>query len=306
MSFASYRESLPRHIPFQLRDLSVRPWIATIRARMAWRKNRFYVKSEKLLALLLSGGAKRILFSEMPEWMEDIKSGFRHLAHQAEFGRITEDAFEQYDIVVPLDLSALEDARRYSPQKKNTLPLPSAESVHLCDDKYEFNEAVTRAGFGRFIPRMVKGFGLKPPYILKKRIGWWGTGCYIVRDQKEEEAHRERISDHDYYCQEIIRGPVEFATHVLFVEGRIVKALNIKYEFASDTPIKGQDTILYKVIHRCRYLKLFTEILQAIRFEGLCCVNYKVAQGQPFLLEINPRFGGSLAPYFFSFVRYLR
>ena len=34
-----------------------------------------------------------------------------------------------------------------------------------------------------------------------------------------------------------------------------------------------------------------------------CCIHYKGAKVRLFLLEINPRFGGSLAPYFFSFVR---
>jgi ATP-grasp domain len=304
MSFANYREALPWRISFGLKGLSLRPDMAGIRARMAWRRNHFYVKSEKLLALLFSGGAKRILFSDMPEWRNDIKGGFRRLPYQVEFGCITEDSFQRYDIVVPLSLSALEQARRHS-SLKNALPLPTADSVRLCDDKFEFNQALINAGFGRYIPRTAQGLVLKPPYLLKKRIGWWGNGCYIIRNRDDEQTHLERINDPEYFCQEIIPGPAEFATHILFVNGSIVKALNIKYEFASDTPIKGQDPILYKVIHRCPYLRLFARVLRAIQFEGLCCVNYKVANGQPFLLEINPRFGGSLAPFFFSFVRHL-
>jgi predicted ATP-grasp superfamily ATP-dependent carboligase len=35
-------------------------------------------------------------------------------------------------------------------------------------------------------------------------------------------------------------------------------------------------------------------------------VNYKVVRGLPYILEINPRFGGSLTPYFFSFIRHLK
>ena len=219
---------------------------------------------------------------------------------------ITEDSFQRYDIVVPLSLSALEEARRRCPLQKNALPLPAAESVHLCDDKYEFNQALVKAGFGRYIPKMAQGLALTPPYILKKRIGWWGKGCYIIRNCDDEEAQLGRITDPKYFCQELVPGSTEFATHILFVDGRIVKALNIKYEFASDTPIKGQNADRLKVIHRCPYLDLFARVLRTIQFEGLCCVNYKVAKGQPFLLEINPRFGGSLAPYFFSFIRHLR
>jgi predicted ATP-grasp superfamily ATP-dependent carboligase len=282
------------------------PSLASVRANIAWRKNRFYVKSEKLLALLSSGGAKKILFSGMPNWVDDIKSGFRRLPHQVDFGSITEDSFQRYDIVVPLSLPALEEARRHSSQQKIALPLPAAESVHLCEDKYEFNQALVKAGFGRYIPKMAQGLALTPPYILKKRISAWGIGCYIIHNCADQEAQLDRITDPKYFCQEFIPGSTEFATHILFVDGKIIKALNIKYEFASDTPIKGQNANHLQVIQGCPYLDLFARVLRTVQFEGLCCVNYKVAKGQPFLLEINPRFGGSLAPYFFSFIRHLR
>ncbi len=35
------------------------------------------------------------------------------------------------------------------------------------------------------------------------------------------------------------------------------------------------------------------------------CINYKVVNGQPVIFEINPRFGGSLSLFFFSFLRHL-
>jgi predicted ATP-grasp superfamily ATP-dependent carboligase len=183
--------------------------------------------------------------------------------------------------------------------------MPAAESVHLCDDKYVLNQALIASGFGQYIPRIAQGLGLTPPYMLKKRIGEWGKGCYIVRNSNDEAELSGRINDPQYFCQEFIQGTTECATHILMVGGRIVKALNIQYWFASDTPIKGQDNAYLKAIHRCPYLDLFARILRTIRYEGLCCVNYKVAKGHPYLLEINPRFGGSLAPYFFSFVRHL-
>ena len=125
----------------------------------------------------------------------------------------------------------------------------------------------------------------------------------MIHDLDEETDAGEQVNDPAYFCQEIIRGRGEFATHILFVKDRIVKSLNIMYEFESETPIKGQDNVLYQIIHRCPYLGLFSDILRSIGFQGLCCVNYKVARGRPYILEINPRFGGSLGSYFFSFVR---
>jgi len=65
---------------------------AVLREQMAKRRNGFYVSLEKLWALLSSGRAKRILFSETPEWTEDIKSGFESLPHRIEFGSITAES----------------------------------------------------------------------------------------------------------------------------------------------------------------------------------------------------------------------
>jgi hypothetical protein len=282
------------------------PRFPVVRERIGWYRSLLYLKVEKLRAVASSGRAKRILFAGKPEWAEDILSGFRRLPHTVEFGPITAASYEQYDLVVPLSFPALEDALRHAPEKQGGIPMPSLGSVRLCDDKYEFNRSLIESGFGRYIPQMAQGLSLNPPYILKKRTGWFGAGCYIIRDERDEETQISRILDDRYFCQELIAGTTEFATHILFVGGKIVKALNIKYEFASKTPIKGQSgDLLFRAVHGCQYLDLFAEILGTIGFEGLCCVNYKIAGGRPYLLEINPRFGGSLAPYFFSFVRHL-
>jgi predicted ATP-grasp superfamily ATP-dependent carboligase len=274
------------------------------RVKVALRRDEFYVKSRKLQAKLFSGGGRKILFSEKPDWEKWIRKGFRHLPHHIEFGPITEDSYRKYDIVVPLTLAALEEARRLS-GSKHAFPVPSARAVSLCNDKYRFNQAMIDGGFGKYIPRIKLGLGLATPYILKKRTGGWGKECFIVGSREDEQRHLERIADPNYFCQELVRGGTEFATHILFVHGQIVKALNIRYEFGFNAPIKGQTAPALQVVCRCRFLRLWARMLQTIGFEGLCCVNYKVAHRQPFLMEINPRFGGSLGPYFFSFVKYL-
>jgi ATP-grasp domain-containing protein len=291
--------------PIMQQDL-LHLWPRTFSSDKARRRNLLYSRFEKVMSLLLSCGARRILFSAKPEWESEIKSGFRRLPHQIEFGPINEESFQRYDIVVPLSLDTLEIARRCSPFAKTVLPLPSRESVHLCDDKYQFNQTLIAAGFGRYIPKLGNRATLTLPYILKKRIGEWGKDCFVVRNPEDEAMQLGRITNSEYFCQELIPGSEEFATHILFVGGRIIKALNIKYEFRCDTPIKGQDTAIAQSVYRCQFLDEFAQILEAIQFQGLCCVNYKVANGQPFLLEINPRFGGSLAPYFFAFIRHLR
>ncbi len=277
------------------------------RPRLARYRNRFYLKREQFLSSFFPRRSLRVLMScEKPDWQEDIERGFSRTRHKVEFGSITPESFGGFDLVVPLTLADLSRVRRSLPLlSRNPLPVPSEQCVRLCHDKYEFNQTLINAGFGRHIPRIGNGRELEPPYILKKRTGEWGQDCHIIRDRHDEMALIERVGDPAFFCQEIIRGQFEFATHILFTGDRIIKSLNLLYEFESETPIKGQDRELQRVICRCAYLELFGKILRTIGFQGLCCVNYKIYRGQPFLLEINPRFGGSLGPYFFSFLRYL-
>ncbi len=282
----------------------MRRFLQAIKCSLARKRNRFYSASEKSLMYLHREKSLRILLTEKPQWEDDIRRGFRGSPHRLEFGSLSQLALGEFDLVVPLEISSLIQARQWSHLlAKNPIPIPSKESILLCDDKYRFNQALIDRGFGSYIPRM--GTGLPPPYILKKRVGEWGKECWMIRDHEAELRVLHQLNDSALYRQEIIRGRYEFATHILFARGKIIKSLNIMYEFESEIPIKGQDDPLYKVICKSPYLELFANILSSIGFEGLCCVNYKVAGGQPYILEINPRFGGSLGPYFFSFIRHL-
>jgi hypothetical protein len=276
----------------------------SIKRSLADKRNRLYLAYEKFLLHLIRDKSLRILFSGKPDWSEDIKKGFNDSRHILEFGPLSAQGFSAFDLVMPLEISGLIAAQHW-PQllSKNPIPIPSEESILLCDDKYKFNQALIQRGFGSNIPTM--GANLQPPYILKKRISDWGKECKMIRDAGEEMLVLDKLNDPAFYRQEIIPGRYEFATHILFANDRVVKALNIMYEFEGEYSIKGQDPDLYKVIHRCGYLDLFADVLRSIDFQGLCCVNYKVMRGRPYILEINPRFGGSLASYFFSFIRHL-
>jgi ATP-grasp domain len=271
---------------------------------LAHKRNRLYLAYEKSLSYLIPQKRLRILFSGMPTWSEDIKRGFNRSRHILEFGPLSARAFSAFDLVMPLEIPDLIAAQQWPHLiAKNPIPIPSEQCILLCNDKYEFNHALIKRGFGSYIPSMEPD--VQHPYILKKRIGAWGQECQIIHKAEDEMHILDKLNAPAFYRQKIIRGKYEFATHILFANDRIVKALNIMYEFGTETPIKGQDPVLYRVIHRCTYLDLFARILRAIGFQGLCCVNYKVACGRPYIFEINPRFGGSLSPYFVSFVRHL-
>ena len=266
--------------------------------------NKLFTTFHSLDSRLFSRRPLKVLFSERPEWRIPLMAGFAKTHHEIHFGELSPEKFGDFDLVVPLtmrDLRFLDTVRQLVPQ--SGIPIPETRSIRFCDDKILFNETLSKNGYADLIPAM--GGRLDYPYILKRRTDEWGANSRIIFDESQYEAHAKEIGDPDYFTQRFVNGRHEYATHILFKDCRIVCSLNIRYTFPTDTPIKGRDQSLYTAVCGCPYLETFASILKFIGFEGLCCVNYKVADGRPYLLEINPRFGGSLSPYFFRFLRHI-
>jgi hypothetical protein len=242
-----------------------------------------------------------ILFSVKPDWEKKIRPGFRFTSHKLDFNVLTPENIQNNDLVVPLTIDDLIDLNKNRQLIKNNLiPIPSLKSISICDDKYLFVQTLKKGGFEHAIPKV--GNNLSYPYILKKKVADDGNDCYVISNEEQELNFKDLINNPDFFCQELIQGTNEYATHILFKSSKIISSINIKYSFPNDVPIKGKDEFICKKICNCPYLTLFTSILTYIGFEGLCCFNYKVIEGKVFIFEINPRFGGSLSPFFFSFI----
>jgi len=242
-----------------------------------------------------------ILFSKHPGLEQEVTNGFRFSRHKITFAELSSANIEDFDLVVPLyirDLKYLNEVKHLI--RDNPIPIPSVESITLCDDKFIFNQALIAKGFASFIPRM--GGVLAFPYMLKKRVDDSSRNAHIISNSDEEQFFNNVISSPEYFRQEMIRGDREYATHILIKDRKITHSINIEYVFDTDLPIKGRNKAIYTKISRCPYLDTFASILAALDFEGLCCVNYKELDSQPFIFEINPRFGGSLCPFFFTFI----
>ncbi|MDB5144476.1 MAG: hypothetical protein JWQ66_3189 [Mucilaginibacter sp.] len=271
-------------------------WDATI--------NKFAFFAYETFRALLSKRRIKILFSQKAEREEDIKKSFRLLHHQISFDEFTPENIKKNDLVVPLNMYNLRRLISYRElAKNNPIPTPTMESVDICDDKYLFYQTLAAKGFENDMPRV--GKNLIVPYIVKKKVAHMGLNCYVIDTLEKEEKYKSEINDPDYFCQEIIPGRKEYATHLLFKDGKVVAALNVIYVFSSPTYVKGVDKFICNKLGKCPHLELFGNILSAIGFEGLCCFNYKEIDGKPYVFEINPRFGGSFSLFFFSFLKYL-
>ncbi|HEX9191475.1 MAG TPA: ATP-grasp domain-containing protein [Candidatus Deferrimicrobiaceae bacterium] len=220
------------------------------------------------------------------------------------FDSISLENIKKHDLIVPIaidDILYLNEVRDLVDD--NPIPIPTAESVRLCDDKYLFNKTLIENDFGKFIPRM--GKDLKYPYILKKKVDGWGKNSHIIQDKEHEDRFRNELNSEQYFCQELVFGQREYATHMIYSKGKALSTVTVEYKYDTDIYIKGKNQWVYTRSSDCPYVELFCSVLQRIGFEGLCCIDYKVSNNQPLLLEINPRFGGSLSNHFYSFVKRL-
>jgi predicted ATP-grasp superfamily ATP-dependent carboligase len=260
--------------------------------------------SRKYLSVLSRQRKFRILFSKKDDWEPFIREDFRYTRHKLTFDSFSPENIKKHDLIIPLvidDILYLNEVRTLIDD--NPIPIPTAESVRLCNDKYLFNKTLIENEFEKFIPRM--GKDLKYPYILKKRVDCFGVNSHIIMDKEHEDKFKNEKNSQEYFCQELIYGEKEYATHMIFSKGIAIHSINIEYKYDTDIYIKGKNKSLYNKIVDSQYIYLFCSILELIGFEGLCCINYKVSNNLPLLLEINPRFGGSLSNRFYSFMKHI-
>lgn len=238
-----------------------------------------------------------ILFSKGCGNERSIRRGFYLMHHQVRFDTFTPENISQSDLVIPL---TIEDARVLASSrelvKNKLLQSSSVDTINICDDKFLFIETLTQKGFGNLIPKI--GDNLRYPFLLKKRVTLGGDSSYLITDDNTRQQYVDLISSEDYFCQEIIEGANECATHILFKDGKIIDSLTVEYTFYNERPINGKEDFICSKIVKCVHLHLFTAILKALEYEGICCFDYKIVDGQPKIFEINPRLGGSLSNYF--------
>lgn len=264
-----------------------------------------FVAIENARSILSSKPGLKILFSANYGNEKTIRRCFSLSRHKIKFAAFTPENIRESDLVVPL---LIHDVRllQKSPDllENNPIKIPNEEVVNLCDNKYLFNTTLVEKGFQDFVPKI--GTDLRLPFMLKKKVTWAGDFCYVISDAETKAKYRELINSDEYFCQEIIGGVNEYATHILFKDGKIVETLTVEYTFYDEIPINGKSGFAYTKIVKCNFLDIFSSILNAIGYEGLCCFDYKIEDGKPKIFEINPRFGGSLGNYFISFLNNLK
>jgi hypothetical protein len=280
--------------------MTVRRLLLKLQARITHSR---YLWRERLLAAP-SGRSRAlsILFSRRDAWEPGIRRGFAGLPHRLHFDDLHAADLDRHDLIVPLSLDDAAFMRLQPPHlRERVLPLPDAGCADLCHDKPRLNRFLIDAGFALHIPPM--GDGIAPPFVCKPARGENSDECLLVPDAQTEQQLAPYLHAPGLFRQAAVRGPVEYATHFLMREGGLVRELTVGYHHDTPLYIKNTAQPIPCTLGACPDPATLQAMLRAIDYDGIGCANFKFEQGRLHLLEINPRMGGSLGEYFFSFLR---
>lgn len=214
-----------------------------------------------------------------------------------------------YDLVMPMEEETLlllaRHREEFAPMAR--FPIPPYESIVKVRDKGWLLQHASQVGIP--IPRTVwvKDMAelqtikeaIPLPWVIKPRISSGSFGiAYVDRAQDLPEAYRKVHSQFPFpLIQE--RLPLEgeaVGCSALLDKGSRVKALFV-HRRLREYPITGGPSTLRESVRHARIEKLGIRLLQSLNWYGVAMVEFKVdpRDNEPKLMELNPRFWGSLA-----------
>jgi len=160
----------------------------------------------------------KILFSD--RFNKDNRLGKKLSNFSVKFNDFENEDLELYDLLIPMthkDIMYLMDL----PLNKNINYLIPPEEIYLiCQDKLLFYQKCIEGGFGMYFPK--HNIDTKYPFVLKRRRGAFGNGCFIISNRIQEAEIKNKINNLDnYFKQECIEGDKEYSSHIIFFQGKI-------------------------------------------------------------------------------------
>jgi carbamoyl-phosphate synthase large subunit len=175
-------------------------------------------------------------------------------------------------------------------------------TVEICDNKCIFFDFFIKNNLENFIPDtfIIKKDGINYnkdiiyPAILKTAIGVGGKNIFILKN--EDDLNKLKLT-YDYLIQEYLIDKNEYNGHFFCINGSIYYYLFNQMHFDSLYYIKKgpvKENFLVDID-----ISDFDFIVKKLNYTGPINFNFKIINNKIYVLEINPRFGGSFvkSPY---------
>jgi predicted ATP-grasp superfamily ATP-dependent carboligase len=216
--------------------------------------------------------------------------------------------YEQYDVIFPLDEDVIDTIlpRREEVEQYTRLPLPEIKQYCRARDKAETikiamkcNIACPKTYFVESLEELE--FLIKQvdfPLVIKPRRSFGGRG--LVFTQTRETLKRDWLKVHQNYpfplIQEFIpQGGDAFGVSALFNSKHEVRTVFV-HRRIREYPVSGGPSTLRESVYNPTLMETGIELLRKLNWYGVAMVEFKVdpRDGKSKLMEINPRFWGSL------------
>ena len=177
------------------------------------------------------------------------------------------------------------------------LPLcPSIETARLCFDKYELFVYLSKHGiptvltydtFEHFLEGYEKG-EIQFPVFIKPRTGSGSVGIHKIHDLRELKKYLDE-GEHQYIIQEFM--DCRDCDADVYIDTISHKAVSMFTKNKIETRIGGASkTISFKDERLFNFIKKICTVLE---FSGPVDMDFWFRDGQYYLGEVNPRFGGA-------------
>lgn len=191
----------------------------------------------------------------------------------------------QFDLIIPWNDAeiAVLNEHRDELGLGDALLLPPADVTDLFLDKLRFNEWCEKSGLTH--PMSLSTDALCYPCIVKPRFGQGSMGVTRCDDELDLQYALRRADQP--LIQRYIEG-VEYTVDVLcWPTGRVFSAVPRRR-----IKTRGGEVLISRVEFDLYYFDLAAKISEKLQFVGIFNFQYIVADGVPYVLEANPRFGG--------------
>ena len=201
--------------------------------------------------------------------------------HKKEFSKYTIMPLPDYDVLI----NAIDKAKTLRIAMKNDIPCPETHFINNLSDLEEIKN------------------DLNYPIILKPTRGFGARGVELCESEDELELKSKEVyAIHGpFLVQEYIPHGDELGVYALFNFDSEPRAVTVQKRIRS-YPISGGPSTLRESIKNPELVEIAFELLKILKWQGVAMVEFRIdpRDNTPKLMEINPRFWGSLQLSIFS------
>lgn len=216
---------------------------------------------------------------------------------------------DSYDVVFPMEFSTqvllTDPVNRQKLEQYTRIPFASADLAKKCNDKAFIMRHAMKRGIDIPVTYFVNDTNhiveiaqkLEYPSLIKPRVSSGSRGIVYVKNKDELTPLYGQV--HKQYpfpiIQEYVPGDEVYGVGLLLNFKSEVRA-SFVYKRLRSYPVKGGPSTLRESVQRDDIGEIAMSLMKSLGWTGIAHAEFKIdpRDGKPKLLEVNPRFWGSL------------